>query len=304
MISAFIQKQILASARSPFSHAEMPLSRTLDYQGDPGICGPSSATWPVIGDVAAFVGGIRGLVIQAAHPEVVAGVSDHSTYLSDPLGRLSRTSAYVTHTSFGAMPEVAEAIAHVRGAHRPVHGTSHRGKSYSAARPAHAAWVHNALTDSFITAYRAFGPAPLSDREADQFVAEQAEIGALLDADPIPKTASSLSDWITNHPEVAPSPGMEEVVKFLLNPPLPAAQKAGYRALLGAAITTIPPRLLEILGIASKPTYRPIGQATIRTLRWAMGNSPSWNLAMVRSGVVVPDGMFKQNLLVQQSGPE
>ena len=39
------------------------------------------------------------------HPEVVAGVADHSRYREDPLGRLSRTSAYVTAASFGAMPE-------------------------------------------------------------------------------------------------------------------------------------------------------------------------------------------------------
>lgn len=301
VITSFIQDRILAQARSPFSHADQPLARTLTYEGDPGICGPSSATWPIIGDVAAFVGGIRGLVIQAAHPEVVAGVSDHSTYLSDPLGRLSRTSSYVTHTSFGAMPEVEASIEHVRRAHRPVQGTSHRGKSYSAGRPGHAAWVHNTLTDSFVAAYRAFGPVPLSDQEADRFVVEQGKIGALLDAKPIPTSAAELSDWTTNHPEVAPSPGMKEVIDFLLDPPLPAAQKAGYKALLGAAITTIPPRLLDVLGISSKPTYKPVGKAAVRTLRWAMGNSPSWNLAMLRSGVAIPDGMFKQELLVSHA---
>lgn len=293
----FIQDRILASARQPFSYSEPPLQHTLDYHGDPGICGPDSATWPIIGDASAFVGGIRGLLIQAAHPEVVAGVSDHSTYLADPLGRLSRTASYVTNTSFGAMPEVENAIAHVRQAHRPVQGTSHRGKSYSASRPAHAAWVHNALTDSFLAAYRAFGPQPLSEEEADRFVQEQSRIGALLDADPMPLTAAELSDWIANHPDLAPSPGLEEVVKFLLSPPLPISQKAGYKALLRAAIATLPPRLNNILGVESKLGYAEVGTAAVHTLRWATGNSMSWNLAMVRSGVPVPAGMFKQELL-------
>ncbi|MBK6969666.1 MAG: DUF2236 domain-containing protein [Candidatus Microthrix sp.] len=83
--------------------------------------------------------GIRALVIQSAHAEVVAGVEDHSTYRSDPLGRLSRTSVYVTETTYGAMPEVEAAVQVVRRAHRPVHGTSERNLPYSAGLPR---WRH------------------------------------------------------------------------------------------------------------------------------------------------------------------
>ena len=45
------------------------------------------------------------------------------------------------------------------------------------AEPGMAAWVHNALVDSFLTAYRTFGPGPLSDTEADTYVAEQTTRG-------------------------------------------------------------------------------------------------------------------------------
>ena len=86
-------------------------------------------SWQVIGDVTAFVGGIRALVVQTAHPEVVAGVEEHSQYRTDPLGRLSRTSVYVTETTYGAMPEVEAAVAAVRRAHvgfvASPNGTSH-----------------------------------------------------------------------------------------------------------------------------------------------------------------------------------
>ena len=75
-----------------FAHGPTPLANTLDFPGDPGILGPDSVSWRVLGDASVFVGGIRALVIQSAHAEVVAGVEDHSTYRSDPLGRLSRTS--------------------------------------------------------------------------------------------------------------------------------------------------------------------------------------------------------------------
>jgi len=42
---------------------------------------------------------------------VDAGVSQHSRYREDPLGRLTRTASFVTTTGFGAMPEVDAAIA-------------------------------------------------------------------------------------------------------------------------------------------------------------------------------------------------
>ena len=135
------RNRVVDSTTELFAHAPYPLADTMAYPGDPGLCGPDSVTWPVIGDAAAFIGGVRALLIQAAHPEVVAGVSQHSRYRLDPLGRLSRTSAYVTATSFGAMPEVEAAVALVRGAHRPVRGESHRGRRYSAGTPELAAWV-------------------------------------------------------------------------------------------------------------------------------------------------------------------
>jgi hypothetical protein len=127
-LAGLIRDRAAAGTASLFSHGAHPLARTLDYSGDPGLFGPGSMTWPVAGDTAVFVGGIRALLVQAAHPEVAAGVAQHSRYREDPLGRLTRTAAYVTATSFGAMPEVSRAAAIVRGRHRPVRPrTDHAG---------------------------------------------------------------------------------------------------------------------------------------------------------------------------------
>lgn len=73
-------------------------------------------------------------------------------------------------------------------------GTSERNRAYSASRPELAAWVHNVLTDSFLASYQAFGPKRLSMAEADKFVAEQALIGDLLGAAPLPKTEAALAE--------------------------------------------------------------------------------------------------------------
>ncbi len=302
LIDAY-RDRIVAVAASPFAHADYALARTMDYDGDPGLFGPGSVTWRIIGDVSGFVGGIRALLVQAAHPEVVAGVSDHSSYREDPLGRLSRTSQYVTATAFGAMPEVEWAVGAVRRAHEGVSGVSHRGIRYSAAKPEHAAWVHNALIDSFLAAYVAYGRDELTTAERDAYVAEQTQVGAMLDAEPLPATARGLADWVADHPALDRSPGMVETVQFLKNPPLDPPLKAGYLALFDAAAATLPSRLAEILEVRALPGARLRGRTAVGFLRWAMGSSPTWKLALIRSGAPIPDGLFRQRLPIGAREP-
>ena len=277
-----------------FAHADDPLADTLRYQGDPGLFGPDSITWEVMGDAASFIGGIRALLVQAAHPEVSAGVADHSAYRQDPLGRLSRTSNYVTAASYGAMPEVQAAVRAVQRAHGPVRGESHRGRPYRAGDPALAGWVHNSLTDSFLVASRVYGPRRLSMDEVDRFVAEQARVGRLLGADPLPETATALAGWIATHPAMAPSPGMREAVRFLADPPLDPAVKVGYKVLAAAAIATLPSSVREVLGLTPRPGAQAVGGVTIKGMRWALGSSPRWRVALLRAGAEVPEHRFKQ----------
>ncbi len=286
------KSRVINSVSGMFAHAEMPLRHTRDFPGDPGLCGPGSVSWRVIGDVSVFVGGIRALLIQAAHPEVVAGVDDHSRYRDDPLGRLSRTSFYVTSATYGALPEVEEALDLVRTAHQGVSGTSHRGQPYSASTPELAAWVHNSLTDSFLESYRRFG-GRLSPAEADQFVVEQSQVGEMLGAAPLPTTAGALREWITGHPALAPSPGMRAAVSFLRSPPIPAAQKAGYQILMNGAIATIPRELTSILGLTTVPGARVNSTAMVLGLRRIMKNSPAWQAALERCGVPYDRRLFR-----------
>lgn len=293
-----LRRDVASAATSPFRHAPYPLARSLEYRGDPGLFGPGSVSWRVIGDPASFIGGVRALLVQAAHPEVVAGVGDHSRYREDPLGRLSRTSAYVTATTYGAMPEVERAIAQVRRVHRVVSGVSSRGIEYDADDPGYSAWVHNALTDSFLVANQAFGEHRLTTAEADQFVLEQTRVGALLDSDPMPTTAAELRSWIDDHPEVAWCPEMVDPVDFLVDPPLDQDLKLGYKLIMEAAVATIPLRIRDVLGLTRAPGAILAGKAVASGLRWALGASPSWQLALIRVGAPVPAGRFKQPLPV------
>jgi uncharacterized protein (DUF2236 family) len=291
-----IRDRVVGSTTELFSHGPQPLEHTLDHMGDPGLLGPDSVSWSVIGDATAFVGGIRALLVQTAHPEVVAGVEQHSRYRTDPLGRLTRTSAYVTETTYGAMAEVEAAVATVRSAHGPVKGHSERGKAYRAGDPAMAAWVHNVLTDSFLAAYQAYGPRRLTPAEADRFVAEQTRVGALLGAAPLPDRADTLSHWVDEHAAVEPSAAQRDAIRFLRKPPLPLPVRAGYELLFRAAAATLPPRIGSVIGLEPGGHDARIGAAAVHSLRWALGSSPSWHVALVRAGAPVPEGLFRQPL--------
>jgi len=278
-----------------FSHAPDPLASTFDHPGDPGLFGPGSVTWRVMCDPSTFVGGVRALLVQAAHPEVAAGVGDHSSYRADPLGRLSRTASYVTATAYGSLPEVDGAVGMVRRLHGPVSGTSHRGRAYSAADPAMAAWVHNALVDSFLVAHRTYGPGPMTDQDADAYVAEQVRLGQRMGADPLPDTAAALTRWLVDHPSLGPSPAGADAVRFLAGPPLDSPVRLAYRIIHDAAAATVPTPVLDVLGIRRKPGAVLKGRLLVRALRAALGASPAWAAALERCGEPRPPGVRFRN---------
>jgi uncharacterized protein (DUF2236 family) len=289
------RSRITDAAVRLFSHAPDPLASTFDHPGDPGLFGPDSVTWRVMCDCSTFVGGVRALLVQAAHPEVAAGVGDHSSYRDDPFGRLSRTAAYVTATAYGSLPEVDDAVCMVQRLHGPVSGTSHRGLAYSAADPEMAAWVHNALVDSFLVAHRTFGPEAMTDADADAYVDEQTRLGERMGAAPLPHTADDLTRWLVDHPSLGPSPAGQDAVRFLAGPPLDSPVRLAYRIIHDAAAATVPTPMLDVLGIGRRPGAVLRGRLLIRTLRAALGASPAWAAALERCDKPRPSGVRFRN---------
>ena len=56
---------------------------------------PQSATWQVHIDRSMWIGGVRGLMLQALHPLAMRGVWQNSNFQEDPFGRLQRTADFV-----------------------------------------------------------------------------------------------------------------------------------------------------------------------------------------------------------------
>ncbi len=287
--------------------------------GDPGVCGPGSASWQVIAEPAAIAGGVRALLLQLTHPLAMAGVAEHSRYREDVLGRLQGTSAYVGVSTFGSVDEVLAMARRVRAMHVPVRGSAPDGRAYSAEAPDLLAWVGIALIDSFLTADRLWSPRPVRGARADAFVAEQARIAALLDPrvdlDEVRAEADALRDGSLELPMIAegslptteaalqerlrdfaPEQGVaeqgREAISFLRRPPIPVLAQPGYQVVLRGAMASLPRPVRRLLGIRwPSPVvagWRTQCGVALTTLRVTTGTSPAVALATARAEAVPP----------------
>jgi uncharacterized protein (DUF2236 family) len=227
--------------------------QALEEPGDLGWFGPGSAIWGVHGSLATLVGGVRALLLQAAHPLALAGVLQHSDYRADPLGRLQRTNRFLTTTTFGSSRQADAAVARVRAAHRPVRGTAADGRAYDAADPSLLLWVHVALTDSMLRAARAYEPRAV---DGDAYVADAAVVATALGiADP-PRSVAELGTVLESYlPQLAADDSTRSVVRFLLAPPLPIAAQPAYQVLARAAVDLLPPWATGLLGLPDRPGF-------------------------------------------------
>src|SRR6266498_3654024 len=69
----------------------MCMEERVDPGRDAGLFGPESVSWRVLREGSVVVGGLRALLMHAAHPLVVAGARQTGMYERDPWRRLERT---------------------------------------------------------------------------------------------------------------------------------------------------------------------------------------------------------------------
>lgn len=232
-------------------------------------------------DSAMFVGGLRALLLQSLHPLAMAGVAQHSDYRHDPWGRLRRTADFLAATTFGPAEQAAAAVERVRTVHRRVTGISPDGRAYEANDPHLLRWVHVAEVDSFLAAYRRYGTEPLSDDDADRYVADMALVAHRLGVPAPPRSTLALRDQIRAfRPELAGTPDARDAARYLLlQPPMHPAARAPYTVLAGAAVALLPrwarvPLRLPWFPVFEAVAVRPAGDVLTRTIRWALQPPP------------------------------
>ncbi|MBB5081015.1 oxygenase MpaB family protein [Nonomuraea endophytica] len=217
---------------------------------------PQSATWQVHLDRCMWVGGVRGLMLQALHPLAMRGVWQNSNFQEDPFGRLRRTADFVGRTTFGT-PAEAEAIGRrVRDIHRSLR-IAHEGRTHRVDDPELLLWVHCAEVSSYLEVVRRGGLA-LTDRQADQYLHEQRRSAAYVGLHPedVPGSQAEMADYFKEiRPKLRVIDESAATVRFLLWPRLPKEM-----------------RMLS----PGKPVYFPFGALCYYTL-------PSWARGMYRA---------------------
>lgn len=217
----------------------------IDYTqppGDPGLFGPDSATWQIHADFAGMLsGGLCALMLQTLHPAVLAGVWDHSDFREDLVGRLRRTTNFVSGTTYAASDVARQLIARVREIHTHVRGVTETGEPYDAEDPRLLTWVHVTEAFGFLAGYRhACGPVPSAD--ADRYFDETRRVAEALGACDVPRCESEVETYLAEmQPRLAFTDRSRTVLEVLrrmrLPVPLPGLSRDVF---LGAAVVLLP----------------------------------------------------------------
>lgn len=260
-------------------------------KGDPGLFGPRSISWQVHGDFPSMlVGGISALMLQLLHPLALAGVWDHSNFRQDLLGRLRRTSQFISGTTFGSTRDAEWLIDKVRTIHLQVVGTAADGRAYAASDPDLLTWVHVAEVSSFLAAHLRYRNPQLSRADQDAYYNEIALIAERLGARDVPRSCQEVDDYLQRmRPQLQCDARSLEVISILRQAPAPSRLAAPVgKLMLQAGIELLPDWGRDMLGLHQGDLRRRVIrlgiERTAPVLRWAMRDS-SAHRARRRMGI-------------------
>jgi uncharacterized protein (DUF2236 family) len=229
-----------------------------------------------------LLGGGRALLLQLAHPLVSAGVSDHSDFRADPLGRLRRTLDAMLaivfgdrKTALGWAARVGETHARVRGVLPERAGPFRRGTRYEAGDPDLLLWVHATLIDTSLLVYRLFF-GDLDPSERTRYYDETKTIASLMGIPdrripPTPRAFDTYVNGMLRSETLTVTETARDLASAVLRPPVP---------LIGGAAAP----LVTFLTVALLPERLRAGYA----LPWGAGREAAWRALVAAGGVIVP----------------
>lgn len=272
-----LRKIVVNSGRSMLWAERFPGEQYTDPPGDKGLFGPDSPVWQVHSDTSMFVGGLSAILVQMLHPLAMAGVAEHSDWVTQPIRRLSRTASFITATSFASTPVADSIIGQVRRTHARVTGTAPNGRAYCAGDPELLRWVHTAQVSSFLRAHLRYHPHPIGPAEQDRYYREVAEVARRLGGRDLPADRAEVSayfDSIQSELEVGPQARQALVALRQLRPG-GYGQTIAYRIVLSAAADLSPAWAQMRLGFGGSRAALRITPWLLAQLRKARG-TPDW----------------------------
>jgi len=253
----------------------------VDYDhpvGDPGLFGPESATWRVHADFPGMLaGGLAALMLQTLHPLALAGVWDHSNFRDDLIGRLRRTTSFVSGTTYAPGGQAQALIDRVKTIHAQVRGIAEDGRPYTADDPHLLTWVHVTEAYSFLQGYRRYSHIRLPAGAADRYYDEVRRVAEALGARDVPASEAQIHAYFRKvQADLVFSERSREVLEVLSHVRLPVPVAGLSRdVFLQAGAALLPPWAEALL--QRSPLQRAQAQLAARAL-WSV--APIFRMAL------------------------
>lgn len=239
---------------------------------DLGFFGPGSTTWMINKELTVLFGGVRALLLHAAHPLVAAGARQTATYRRDPWARLLRTLSLQLLLPFGTKEEAQKAADRINRLHTVINGTdSATGEPYDALDPDLLLWVHAALEVSTVLFYE-LTVRPLTEWQKERFHEENKLAGelVLLPRDRIPETYADTEAYLRSVIEsdrLLVTDVAREVADLIRGGPVPWHLKPIWAFISFAAIGTLPEEVRRLYGFRFGPIRRRVLRANLWVLK-------------------------------------
>ena len=212
-----------------------------------GIFGARSVAWTLVREPAYLFGGAAAVLLQMAHPAVVAGVSAHSSYERDLLGRIRRTSQALYSLVFGDLDDGLRTSSRMHAIHTRVHGVVHEpgspweGRSYRANEQPLLRWVSMTASIMGRRAFESFvRPLTAEERAGDWEDIRRGAVASGVDPDGLPASREDFharfEDTCATSTDLWVGPRARAVARVLFSAPL-----AVFDPVITAAL--LPPRV-------------------------------------------------------------
>ena len=239
---------------------------------DLGYFGPESVSWQVHREVTVLFGGARAVLMQAAHPLVIAGARETGFYERNPWKRLQRTLILTYAITFGTKAEAHAAAERINDVHARINGVdSVTGKPYDALDPELLLWVHACLVDSALL-FEELTVGKLDDAGRQRFHEEQMLVAEMVKVprSRIPPTVPGLRaymDDVIARGDLQVTDAARRVAELFEDPPHDAEWRPVLKGVSRLAFATLPPALRDAFGIHVGPGKRAAMAATFAAVR-------------------------------------
>jgi uncharacterized protein (DUF2236 family) len=247
---------------------------------DTGFFGPDSVSWRVHREVTVLFGGARAVLMQAAHPLVIAAARETGFYERNAWRRLQRTLILTYTITFGTKDEARAAAERINDIHARINGVDDvTGLPFDALDPELLLYVHACLVDSALlfeelTVGRLDGAGRQRFHEEQMLAAEMVLVPRAL----IPPTVPELREYLQGVYDsglLRVDDSARKVAELFRDPPKEAEWRPVLMGVSRLAFGTLPPVLREAYGFPLGAGRRTAMRGTFAAMRLLRPALPS-----------------------------